>query len=408
MNPTPFVNLAQLKGHIRTLITLEETEAPVLSCYVNRGATPNFIPHPAQRGARALRKVLRRQEREPFQEALDQIEAFLENELHPLTMGIAAFSRAGSRPFFLGLQFQMPLPNRLSVDSTPNIYDLVELKDTYHRYVVLIASEERTRILEVNLGAITRELWTWRPELRERVGRDWTRQRYQSHRRDRGDRLLKETIDVLEKLVSAGGHTHLILAGSARLTARVRNRLPRHVAEKLIDIVSASASDRVSDVVAATLSSFIEREEQESLDAVAQLVGGLRRGGLAVAGTRPTLEALRRGQADVLVMAKAYQPPPGWECEGCGWVDAAPYGAERCPDCGSADIRRVNVKEELVRLAEELSAEVEFVSHSDTLMELGGVGCMLRYVTSEREVMSPNDCHRTASQGVDPNMAQVG
>ena len=57
---------------------------------------------------------------------------------------------------------------------------------------------------------------------------------------------------------------------------------------------------------------------------------------------------------------------------------------------------------------ELFSAEVEFVSHSDTLMELGGVGCMLRYVTSEREVMSPNDCHRTASQGVDPNMAQVG
>ena len=185
------------------------------------------------------------------------------------------------------------------------------------------------------------------------------------------------------------------------MTARVRKCLPRHVAEKLVDIVSASTSARVSDVVAATLSSFIEHEEQESLDAVAQLVGGLRRGQLAVTGTRPTLQAVRRGPADVLVMAKAYQPSSGWECEGCSWVDAAPCGAERCPDCGSAAIRRVNLKEELVRLAEKLSAEVEFVSHSDTLMELGGVGCMLRYVTSGREVMSPNDYRGTASRSVD-------
>lgn len=405
---THSMDLAQLKTHIRTLITLEETESPVLSCYINRDAIPNDNLRTVERRARAIRGVLRREEREPFEEALDHIKAFLRKELHPMTSGIAVFSRAGSQPFFMGLQFQMRLQNRLSVDSTPNIFHLVELKDTYHRYVVLITTEEWTRILEINLGAITRELWAKRPGLRERVGREWTQQRYQNHRRERGERFLREIIGILEKFVSAGGHTHLILAGSPRLTMGVRNRLPKHVATKLIDIVPASASDRVPDIVAATLSSFIEREQQESLDAVAELVSGLRRGGLAVAGTSPTLEALRRGQVDLLVMAKAYQPPPGWSCRGCGLVAAAPVGPERCPDCGSADVRLVNLKEVMVRLAEKLSGEVEFVSHSDVLMDLGGVGSLLRYVTPEGQVELADSYPSAAPQRAGSTRAQAG
>ncbi len=36
-------------------------------------------------------------------------------------------------------------------------------------------------------------------------------------------------------------------------------------------------------------------------------------------------------------------------------------------------------KEELVRLAEQQDCEVELVKQSDILIQLGGVGCLLRY-----------------------------
>ena len=67
-------------------------------------------------------------------------------ELLPEAKGVAIFSRAGEEPFFLPLQFRVPLPNWVAVDTTPNIYHLVELKDTYHRYVVMISTEESVRI----------------------------------------------------------------------------------------------------------------------------------------------------------------------------------------------------------------------------------------------------------------------
>ena len=84
----------------------------------------------------------------------------------------------------------------------------------------MIATEKRARILEVNLGAVTKEIWAERPELRQRVGREWTRDQYQNHSRDRADRFIKEKVEILDRLMSQGGQTHLILAGSPPLAAR--------------------------------------------------------------------------------------------------------------------------------------------------------------------------------------------
>lgn len=388
------IELNQLRRHIRTLITLDETEAPMLSCYVNRssGLIGLLPPHLDQR-VRAIRKALRGQDLTSFEVALGRIQKYLGTEVRRLTRGIAVFARAGTRPFFLGLQFQVPLPNQLSLNTTPDIFNLVELKDTYDRYVVLISTEHWARILEVNLGAVTRELWSERQELRERAGREWTHEHYQNHRQGRGEQFFREKIEILEKLMAGGGHTHLILAGSPQMTARLRDSLPRHLQAKLVDVVNASANAPVADVVLATLSSFINYEQQESLDAVAELVSAVRRSGLATAGTSATLEALRRGQADVLVMAQAYEPGWAWSCADCGRAAATLAAPLRCPSCNSRAVQSENIKELMVKLAERQSVEVEFVQASDALMDLGGVGCFLRYATPEHD--QPSTMPRT-------------
>ncbi|MDO8834457.1 MAG: hypothetical protein Q7V01_02625, partial [Vicinamibacterales bacterium] len=217
-----------------------------------------------------------------------------------------------------------------------------------------------------------------RPDLCDRLDPDAAQQAHHSHPRVRSERFLIETIDALERLMSSGGHTHLILAGDPGLTTQLRDRLPRRVVVRLVDVVPALASASLPSVIAAARSRFIEREQQESHDAVAQLVSNLRHGGPAAAGTGPTLKALRRGEADVLVMAKAYPSSRGWSCWACGFVAEGPVRPVSCPECESVTVRPVNLKEEIVRLAERLSAEVEFISHSKVLMDLGGVGCLLR------------------------------
>lgn len=355
------MDLKNLQKHIHTLAVLEETNSPVISYYLNRetdelGNRLNL----AKRG-RVLRQSLWGRARHDFEAAMNQIEEFLDTQLLPEAKGLAIFARFGEGDFFLPLQFRVPLPNWIAVTALPNIYHLIELKDTYHRYIVMISTEESARILEVNLGSVTEELWRERPELRQRVGREWTKEHYQNHRRERTNQFIKEKIKILERLVSAGGHTHLILAGNPAMTARIRKALPRHLEEKLIDTVVAGPNDNISDVVAVTLSQFIEQEEQESQTLVETLNREIRTGGLAVVGPEASLEALQQGQADVLVVAQ--------------------------------DMPDLTLREELVRLAAQSQCQVEVVNYSPLLMGFGGVGCLLRYLLPEQYLQPLSRIH---------------
>lgn len=373
------MELKTLQKQIRTLVMLEETSAPVISCYLTLSEEPLAWRTAFEQRLYLLRRSLRGDSRWDFEDALGPLEAFLNTELAPESRGVAIFARGGDKPFFLPLQFQVALPTWIVVNSVPNIYHLVEIKDTYHRFVVMLTTAESARILEVNLGAVTEEIWRERPALRKRIGREWTKEHYQSHRREQTDKFLKEKISVLDGLMRAGGHTHLILAGNPWETARLHESLPKRLTAKLIDILPASGNEQVSDVVAATLARFIDAEESESQTVAETLEQEILSDGLAVVGTGPTIDALRSSQVDVLVMAKAYLPEPGWHCLACSALTMGRTAPQRCTTCSTTTFRQVDLREELVRLAEQQGASVEIVQQSDRLMQLGGVGALLRY-----------------------------
>ena len=229
------MELKNLQKHIRTLATLEETNSPVISYYLDRESNELTNRLMLTERSRVLRQSLWGKARHDFEEAMNKIETYIDNELLTDAKGVVIFARPGEGDFFLPLQFKVPVSNWLFATALPNIYHLIELKDTYQRYVVMISSEENARILEVNLGSVTEELWRERPELRQRIGREWTKEHYQNHRRERTNRFVKEKIKILERLMSDGDHTHLILAGNPQITARVRKALPKHLEEKLIE-----------------------------------------------------------------------------------------------------------------------------------------------------------------------------
>lgn len=377
------MDVKTLQQHLLALATLNETGAPVVSCYLNLERGPLAYRGALDERVELLRRSLPEPQRSQVAAALEPIEAWLRARPANGTQGLALFSRAGDQPFFLPLAFRVPLPTSISVDSTPNIYHLVEIKDNYDRYVVLFATERSARILGINLGSITQDIWKSRPDLRRRVGNEWTKEHFQDHRRERGKQFVREQIRLADQLMSAGGYGHLIVAGSARTTAEIRQALPKHLKAKLVDVVSANANDRVSDVVAATLQSFLEHEEGESLQVVEQLLKHIHLHGLAVAGTDPSMVALRAGQADILVLAKDYQSGKAWLCPACGSAGDQTQAPAACPRCACAAVRQYDIKEEMVRLAEQTGCGVEVVEHSDALMQLGGVGCLLRYVAPE-------------------------
>ena len=70
---------------------------------------------------------------------------------------------------------------------------------------------------------------TERPELRERLGREWTREHYQNHRQQRDQQFVKEKVAVIERLMAKRGHNTLLLAGEPRFVKRLRSALPKHL-----------------------------------------------------------------------------------------------------------------------------------------------------------------------------------
>ena len=374
--------LEELHQHITLLSSVEESDAPFISAYINLGSGHDGWRETLDDRARILRGILKGNDLTDLEDALGKIESWLATELLPEAKGAAIFVRGiFGGAFMLPMQFATPLPNWIAVYPTPNIYHLVELKDNYHRYIILLAMPEQASILEVNLGAATTQAWINQSELRMRVGSEWTRSHYQIHQAHRGDRFVREKVELLEELMRAGGQTHLILAGDPEILERIRTILPSDLMEKLVDMVAVSKCDLKSDVVMATLSSFIAHEEQESQSITECLIEGLRSQNLAVAGTTTTLEALRWGKVDTLVMASGYQPDPGWTCTECRAIGAEASVTSVCPQCGKPTMRPLDVREEILRLAGQAERPVEIVEQSDALMSLGGVGCLLRCQT---------------------------
>jgi hypothetical protein len=373
------MELKNLRKHIDTLATLPESDAEVISCYLTLKDGRLTDRNVLDARKRQLMQGVTVPARQESEDALGRIEEYLATGLLPDARGIALFARAGTEPFFLPLQFRVPLPNWIAVDITPNIYHLVELKDTYHRYIVMVSTEESVRILEVNLGAVTAELWKDRPELRKRMGREWTKNHYQCHRRDRTQRFIKEKIKILDKLMSAGGYSHLILAGNSQITAQVAQQLPKHLAAKLIDTVPASGGAQAADIVEATISSFVQEEEDESRLAAGEVIRAVRTGGLAAVGVGPTFQALQQGRVDMLVLAQEFGPDPGWQCANCGKMEVEVTKPTQCRQCEAGEFRSFDVREEMVRLAERNRCAIEVVEEGNSLMLHGGVGCLLQY-----------------------------
>ncbi len=376
---TQLTTLDELKQHITILASVEETDAPFISCYLNLEDDQDNWRQTINDRARLLRLILKGDDLDDLEYALDKIETCMATELLPESKGVAIFVRGiFGGAFMLPMQFAAPLPNWITVYPTPNIYHLVELKDTYHRYVVLLAMPDFARIMEVNLGAVSTAAWLERPESHRRVGTQWSRSHYQINQPHRGDRFVREKIAVLEKLMSAEGYTHLILAGDPVITQRVRRSLPENLANKLVDVIPAAERDHHADVVMATLSSFIEHEELESQTIAERLIEGLSSQNLAVAGSTDTLGALRWSEVDTLVMTSNYHPSPGWRCTACHDIGIELPETEVCPACGKHTVRPMDMREELLRLAGRQECQVEVVEQSDALMSLGGVGCLLR------------------------------
>jgi len=328
------MEMDKLQQHIRQLAALNETGDPVISCYVNLTDSKSaWNDNLRNRLETILHGAASMNEAGTLNESVSRIHKYLASPEILGARGVALFARGGREPLWLPMRFSVPVPTWVSIDTLPNIYNLVELQDRYQRYIVLLSTKNSARIFDIALGEVSKQILIQKPSLRKRVGREWTRIHYQNHLRERGLQFLREKVQILDHLLSKNRPAYLVLAGDTQLSEEIRASLPARLSSVLIDVVPLDRNVSYDEVVSSTLQAFIAAQERESEALMDRFMNAFYKDGLAVVGVAECLQSLLRHQADVLIIKQDNDLGYARLCPACSWAAPAQLSPAACPDC---------------------------------------------------------------------------
>ena len=367
---------------LNRLAAFAPTSLPVISLYLNtqpdQHGRANFEPFVRKEFlARARSYPLRSPERQSFERDAARIEKYLLEELRPSTNGLAVFACAGSDDFFEAVQVDAPIEeHRLYVYHQPHLYPLARLSDQYRRYAALIADTNSARLFVFGLGErLDKEIVQSTKVSRASVG-GWSQARYQRHIENYHLHHAKEIVEALDRAVREENIEYIVLAGDEVIIPTLREQLPQHLDEKVIDVLRLDITTPEHEVLRAMLEAMRERDTKDDAEKVAQLIDEYRAGGLAVVGAHDTLAALASGQVEELFLSASLEEIHDDEEEvGEPLVPGAPASEE---DAGKGT-RTVMMADELVTRARQTGAGISFIEAAALLADAGGVGAMLRY-----------------------------
>jgi peptide chain release factor subunit 1 len=296
-------------------------------------------------------------ERECYQKDVEKINDYLKNEVDAKANGLAIFA-CSAADLFEAIQLEAPIDNNyLFINEVPNLYVLERVRDQYPRYAALVLDTNMARLYIFGLARTEQETTVQNEKTRGTVMGGWSQARYQRHIGNYHLQHAKEVVDTLEKVVQQEGIQHIIIGGDAVIVPTIRDQMPKHLQEKIVDILPLDIRTPEHEILATTLEKMREEDARTDAEKCERMYSQYKAGGLAVAGADDTLAALGIGQVDELLIAAQPQ----------NLEDNAQFASKE--DLASA----------LVTAAKQTSAKVTFIEDPTLLENAGGVGALLRF-----------------------------
>jgi len=292
--------------------------------------------------------------------------------------GLAVFCTIDSNATLLSsMPFAAPLRNRISVAASPDLLPLIQLRELYGRFMILLAKPDGMHIVEVNLGAIAVKAWV-PAAYSSAVNGNY--RLFENERPTAGDDLKKQ-VSIVERLLNKGGYCPFFLAGDADVMHSVRQLLSGSSIARLRTSIPVEDDCNMQRTAALCLRSLLESRANQARATSTRILHGVRHNRQAVTGVAASLHNLRRGIVDTLVLVDDYVQEPGWSCWNCGESLIQQTSPSRqCPHCSADGL--IDLRSELMGLAGQHRIPVEFTD-SDGLRPLGGVGCLLHKLVTE-------------------------
>jgi ribosomal protein L30E len=339
--------MQQLRRNISSLAAQPATDQPVLSAYVDLRKPMEEILAEWQAWTIRARQSWSAAQRVLFDEAKEQVVMAMRQEWPAGTQSVAIFARAGDHPLLLTLPFEASWEMRFEASNRPVIFPLVQMRDRFHRFLLVIATAEKSWIREVALGSVVQETVIARSEPADRDGRTMTREHMHHWQAEESRRMVRELVQVIGAMMTQRGLNHIVLAGHPRQIVPIKEHLPANLLPRVVaERFHAPNGHDDSALMEESLAAFVEAEQKESRATVERLHEQIRRQGLALVGMHSCRDAMLAGAVSQLVIA------------------------EELPH---------QDREELTRMAVMHDLPIEVCENDELLLSHGGVGCLLRY-----------------------------
>ena len=374
------------------LAAFEPAPYPVVSLYLNT--------QPGQTGRDQFQAFVRKEftarsrtyptkspERESLDKDLERISRYLETELQPSANGVAIFACSAGE-LFEAVQLTAPIDDHwLYIGDQPHLYPLARLESLYPRYAAVLADTNSARILLIATGQVVDDREIVGTKTRRTTQGGWSQARFQRHVENFHLQHAKEVVDALDRIVQRENIDSILLAGDEVIVPLLREQMPKHLADRIVDQVRLDRDAPLDEVVTASLDAMKRVREQTERDKVDAAIGAYRAGGLGVVGPEDTLDALIKGQVEELLMTASVRELQGLTGGGSNGPALANDAALAEPMVEpTAAGEPAQVSPEAVRLADELvtkatqtAARITFVQDPDLLSGYGGVAALLRF-----------------------------
>lgn len=358
--------------NLRSFSELEGAERAFASLYLS---SPDSVNTLAQREARVNDLLADNpDEAEQFTENMKLIRAWLEE--HPFQAeGLSIFA-CWALDYVQGIALPVSVPDLLRVGPTPYLRPLAELQDEYENFVIVVADNRSTRIVEVT-SAAAETAKKVRGDVTNAVHKGgWSQKRYARRREKELHHYAKEINQVLGELIRKKDFNRIVLMGSQETLAELKSVLDQAVAEKVIGERTTDTAQAESDLIDEAYELFFEEERDEESRLWDRIKGEYLSDGLAVVGPQDVLDALHMGRAEEILVTRDAEIE-GTRCRDCENIVAGRL--DTCAICGSESVFPIDLVDELVRQTELTSAAIEFTDPMEGLSKQGDVAALLRY-----------------------------
>ena len=339
----------------------KDSEDSYVSIYLTDSIDTKFV----KRRIKACRSILSGNELKNFDSTITSIEKHLDNTNDK---NIAIFSSKKNN-FEKIIKLPVKIENLFIVDSSPYLRPLARVLDEWESYTLVLLNTNSAKIYSLSLGELKDTKKISKDIMNKHKKGGMSQARFNRLRRGSINSFLKEVSEELSKRVD----NQMIIAGPGNAKEQFVEILPQNLKEKIVDVLDISFEEE-DELIKKSMQLVSENEQRKSNEAVKHLKSEILKDGLAIYGINETLQAVKNGQVELLIIEKDYKIS-GWICEKCQYVEEG-Y-KKTCPYCNN-ETSKVDILEEILEFAERTDAEIEFTD-SDEIKDLGHIAGILRY-----------------------------